>query len=96
MWRRLAFSKSAPCAAGWTCLRSSNRPSISRVTVEQAKGAIAERAGVDMETAFAWLRSYSRANSLRMAEVALAVVERTLSVDALRVTETTPSDLSQA
>lgn len=57
-----------------------------RVVIEQAKGAVAERAGVDMDTAFGWLRRYARSNSLRLADVALAVVERTLSVEALRGT----------
>jgi len=66
----------------------------SRVSIEQAKGVIAERAGVDMETAFTWLRSYSRANNLRMAEVSVAVVERALSVDVLRPAATS-SDSSQ-
>jgi len=68
----------------------------SRVTVEQAKGAIAERAGVDMDTAFNWLRGYSRANSLRMAEVAIAIVDRTLPVEVVRSAQPARSDLPQA
>ena len=59
----------------------------SRVVIEQAKGAVAERAAVDMDTAFGWLRGYARANR-RLADVAIAVVERTLAVGALRVRPT--------
>ncbi len=57
----------------------------SRVVVEQAKGVVAERAGVDMDVAFGWLRGYSRNHSVRLADVALAVVNQQLSVDALRM-----------
>jgi GAF domain-containing protein len=62
----------------------------SRVAIEQAKGAVAEGAGVDMDTAFGWLRGYARSNNLRLADVAVAVVDRTLAVDELR-TIATPS-----
>lgn len=58
----------------------------SRVAIEQAKGAVAERAGVDMDVAFGWLRRYARSNSLRLADVAVAVVERALPVEALMPT----------
>jgi len=60
----------------------------SRVVIEQAKGVVAERATVDMDTAFSWLRGYARANNRRLAEVAVAVVERSLAVDMLRGTGT--------
>jgi ANTAR domain len=66
------------------------RALTSRVVIEQAKGAVAERAAVDMDTAFGWLRGYARANSRRLADVAIAVVERTLAVDALRCRSTGP------
>jgi GAF domain-containing protein len=56
----------------------------SRVAIEQAKGAVAERADVDMTTAFAWLRRYARTHNLRLATVARSVLDRTLAVDALR------------
>ena len=46
----------------------------SRVLVEQAKGVLAERNGVDMDAAFTSLRKYARDNNLKLAEVALAVV----------------------
>lgn len=56
----------------------------SRVVIEQAKGVVAERASVDMDTAFGWLRGYARSNNRRLAEVASDVVERTLPVGTLR------------
>jgi transcriptional regulator with GAF, ATPase, and Fis domain len=46
----------------------------SRVTIEQAKGKLAERAGIDMERAFEILRSYARARNRRLSELALAFV----------------------
>jgi GAF domain-containing protein len=66
------------------------RALTSRVVIEHAKGAVAERAAVDMDTAFGWLRGYARANNRRLADVAIAVVERTLAVDALRARSTSP------
>jgi GAF domain-containing protein len=58
----------------------------SRVVIEQAKGAVAERAGVDMDTAFAWLRGHARNHNRRLAEVAAAVVDRELAVEHLHTT----------
>ena len=48
----------------------------TRVVIEQAKGVIAERGGVDMDQAFSLLRSYARRTNQRLAEVARAVVEQ--------------------
>ena len=42
----------------------------SRIVIEQAKGVIAERAGIDTDEAFARLRNYARSNNLRLADVA--------------------------
>jgi GAF domain-containing protein len=50
----------------------------SRIVIEQAKGVIAERSGVDVVRAFDLLRSYARSNSRRLADVAAEIVEGTL------------------
>jgi hypothetical protein len=50
----------------------------SRVTVEQAKGVIAEHAQIDMDSAFSALRLYARNHNERLVEVAHAVAARTL------------------
>ncbi|SFK83663.1 GAF domain-containing protein [Amycolatopsis sacchari] len=48
----------------------------SRITIEQAKGVLAERLGIGVEDAFVALRLYARSHRRRLAEVALSVVER--------------------
>ena len=55
----------------------------SRIVIEQAKGVIAERSGLDMDEAFAWLRHHARSNNLLLADVAQAVVDGTLTPDPL-------------
>jgi len=50
----------------------------SRIAIEQAKGVIAERAGVGMAEAFDRLRSYARGNQRLLADVAQDVVDGTL------------------
>ncbi|GAB3001852.1 GAF and ANTAR domain-containing protein [Saccharothrix stipae] len=46
----------------------------SRVIVEQAKGLVAERLQVDMDTAFAALRGYARGHNLKLSRVARDVI----------------------
>jgi transcriptional regulator with GAF, ATPase, and Fis domain len=46
----------------------------SRIVIEQAKGLVAERLGVDMEVAFATLRAYARKQNLKLGEVARMVI----------------------
>lgn len=50
----------------------------SRVVVEQAKGVIAQRAGLRMDAAFDRLRDYARSHDLRLSDVARQVVAREL------------------
>jgi transcriptional regulator with GAF, ATPase, and Fis domain len=45
----------------------------SRVAIEQAKGVLAERLGLDMDQAFGLLRAQARAQGRRLAELASAV-----------------------
>ncbi|MEQ3552109.1 GAF and ANTAR domain-containing protein [Pseudonocardia nematodicida] len=46
----------------------------SRIPIEQAKGALADRAGIDVDAAFGLLRGHARRHGLSLTEVALAVV----------------------
>lgn len=50
----------------------------SRIVIEQAKGVVAERTGVDMQQAFLALRSHARTNNLRLETVARSVIDQTL------------------
>jgi AmiR/NasT family two-component response regulator len=55
----------------------------SRIVIEQAKGVLAERTGLDMDHAFARLRKYARDHNLRLVDVAHGVVEGTVKVEML-------------
>src|SRR3954453_11889720 len=50
----------------------------TRITVEQAKGMIAEFGGVDMGEAFEALRSFARQHRVKLTEVAHSLIGRTL------------------
>ncbi len=47
----------------------------SRVIIEQAKGKLAERLGLDMSQAFSLLRDHARARNLRLSDLAQAFVD---------------------
>jgi hypothetical protein len=49
----------------------------SRVIIEQAKGKLAERLGIDMTQAFSLLRSAARDRNLRLADLAQAFIDGT-------------------
>ena len=61
----------------------------SRVVIEQAKGVLAERAGLPMDAAFDQLRRYARSTDQKLSEVARRLVERDLDpavlLDATRI-----------
>jgi GAF domain-containing protein len=50
----------------------------SRVVIEQAKGVISERVGVDLAEAFSRLRLYARNGNFRLTDVAHAAIDGTL------------------
>ena len=55
----------------------------SRILIEQAKGMIAERAGIDVERAFERLRRTARSNNRHLSELAADVVNGTIDVTVL-------------
>jgi len=54
----------------------------SRVLIEQAKGVLFERAGIDMAEAFSRLRTYARSHHLYITTVAQGVIDGTLDLRA--------------
>jgi len=52
----------------------------SRVVIEQAKGKLAERFGLDMDQAFTVLRDYARSRNRRLSDLARAFVDGTETV----------------
>ena len=54
----------------------------SRIVIEQAKGIIAERAGIGLSEAFDRLRGHARRHNRRLTEVAQRAVDGTLETDA--------------
>jgi transcriptional regulator with GAF, ATPase, and Fis domain len=62
----------------------------SRVVIEQAKGKLAERLGVDMDQAFNLLRDFARARNRRLSELAQAFVDGTETLIGLTRTQPLP------
>ena len=54
----------------------------SRIIIEQAKGMVAERLGLNMELAFSALRTYARNHNLRLVDVARSVIDGALAPSA--------------
>jgi transcriptional regulator with GAF, ATPase, and Fis domain len=54
----------------------------SRVIIEQAKGVLAERHKVNIDTAFALLRDHARHHNLRLSDLARDVAEGAMTTDA--------------
>jgi transcriptional regulator with GAF, ATPase, and Fis domain len=52
----------------------------SRVTIEQAKGVLAERAGIDMDTAFNRIRAHARNTNTQLTTVAAQVISGELNL----------------
>jgi len=68
----------------------------SRVTIEQAKGVIAEHAHFDMDAAFSALRLYARNHNERLVDVAHAVAARTLAAAEIAAEVTRPPRLPRS
>jgi GAF domain-containing protein len=66
---------------------------VSRVVLEQAKGFLAQRGGLDMDEAFRRLRRYARDHNARLTQVARAVVSRELPAE--RVLDHAPARSSR-
>jgi len=67
----------------------------SRVVIEQAKGKLAERLGVDMDQAFTLLRDRARTSNRRLSDMARAFIDGTetvTSLDAGRSGQRLPGD----
>jgi GAF domain-containing protein len=64
----------------------------SRVVIEQAKGVISERVGIDLAEAFSRLRAYARNGNLRLTDVARAAIDGTLDPFAWAPRPSTPRD----
>jgi len=66
----------------------------SRIVIEQAKGMVAEREGLDMANAFARLRNHARTHNRRLADIASEVIDGTLQPAALEQLSGIPSSTS--
>lgn len=58
----------------------------SRIIIEQAKGVVAERLGIDPQAAFPLLRDHARAHQLLLSDYARAVVDGTAATPDARPT----------
>lgn len=66
----------------------------SRVRIEQAKGILSERCGLDADEAFAAMRRFARERRLKLADVVRGVVDRTLATDVIVPTSTAMASAS--
>lgn len=55
----------------------------ARIMIEQAKGMLAERTGVDVETAYEQLRAFARSHNRRLRVVARDLLDGSLAVEQL-------------
>lgn len=68
-----------------------NQALNSRIVIEQAKGMLAERAGIDVNEAFDRLRQYARSHNLRLASVAQDFIDGDLDRNKFASPSPTPS-----
>jgi AmiR/NasT family two-component response regulator len=62
----------------------------SRVIIEQAKGKLAERLGLDMDQAFSLLRDRARTSNRRLSDLARAFIDDTETLTALDASRPRP------
>jgi AmiR/NasT family two-component response regulator len=55
----------------------------SRVVIEQAKGILGERLGMDVDAAFQVMRGHARTHNRNIHDVARAIVDGEMSLDEL-------------
>ena len=55
----------------------------SRVVLEQAKGMVAQRAGLSLDQAFQLMRAYARSNNRRLSDIAARILDGSLGNDLL-------------
>jgi GAF domain-containing protein len=55
----------------------------SRIVIEQAKGVLAERAKLDMEEAFGWLRHHARNHNLRLVDLAHDFIDGNVPLESI-------------
>jgi hypothetical protein len=65
----------------------------SRVVIEQAKGVLAQHAGLSMAAGFNHLRDYARRRNLRLGDVARQLAERQLDPAVVTAPVNTPQTL---
>jgi GAF domain-containing protein len=63
----------------------------SRVIIEQAKGMLAERRRIEVDTAFVRMRAHARDNNLRLSDVAADLIDGRLDAAALSEPASEPS-----
>ncbi len=62
----------------------------SRIVIEQAKGALAERTGLDLGAAFSRMRNHARHHNLKLADIAHGVLDGTVSIGEIDYSGRTP------
>jgi hypothetical protein len=55
----------------------------SRIVIEQAKGMLSERRGIEMDASFDLLRSFARTTNQKLSEVARSLLAGTITAEAL-------------
>jgi transcriptional regulator with GAF, ATPase, and Fis domain len=53
----------------------------SRIMIEQAKGMLVARVGLNMEDAVSWMRNHARSQGLHLVDVAQSVIDGTMTPD---------------